>query len=43
MKKGTLLKHKTQKFEVVFKSMVNLKEFRTMDDFQFLLSDFIIL
>lgn len=34
------LTHKKQNFEVVFKSMVNSKEFRTSDDFQFRLDDF---
>lgn len=38
--KETRLRHKTKKYEVRFKCMVNKREFRTMDDFQFLLSEF---
>jgi len=42
MEKGIKLTHKTGKFQVEFKSMVNAKEFRTMDDFQFRLNEFIL-
>lgn len=40
MNNGLTLTHKKQNFEVVFKSMVNSKEFRTSDDFQFRLDEF---
>jgi len=40
MNTGLTLTHKKQNFEVVFKSMVNSKEFRTTDDFQFRLDEF---
>ncbi len=40
MERNTILRNKKQGFIVVFKCMVNAKEFRTMDDFQFFLSDF---
>lgn len=40
MNNGLTLTHKKQNFEVVFKSMVNSKEFRTTDDFQFRLDEF---
>lgn len=41
MTTGTILKHKKQNFTVVFKCMVNAIEFRTQDDFQFRLDEFI--
>jgi len=41
MKPGTILKHIKGNFTVVFKSMVNAVEFRTQDDFQFRLDEFI--
>ena len=40
MKANTVLRHKKNGHIVVFKCMVNSREFRTVDDFQFLLSDF---
>ena len=41
MKTGTILKHIKGNFTVVFKSMVNAVEFRTQDDFQFRLDEFV--
>ena len=43
MEANIVLKHKKQGYTVIFKCMVNEKEFRTVDDFQFLLSEFEIL
>ena len=40
MEKGTILKHVSGKFTVQFKCMVNEKEFKTIDDFQFRLDQF---
>lgn len=40
MERNTILKHKKQGYLVIFKCMVNDKEFRTNDDFQFRLDEF---
>lgn len=39
---GTVLQHIKHGYTVVFKNMVNANEFRTMNDFQFYLNEFII-
>lgn len=39
---GTVLKHIKHGYTVVFKNMVNSKEFRTTKDFQFFLNEFTI-
>lgn len=39
---GTVLQHIKHGYTVVFKNMVNANEFRTMNDFQFYLKEFII-
>lgn len=41
IKTGDVLKNIKQGYLVIYKNMVNEKEFRTMDDFQLLINDFI--
>ncbi len=42
IEKNTVLINIKYNYEVIFKNMVNDKEFRTIDDFQYYISDFYI-